>query len=226
MLTEDHSLDSLLLLPTVDPLFLRSFLQVGSCTFVTKILSGLIGPLQLEPKTRRGTRHEYYFNPSVASESKNYLTLTAMAHRQGIWVYLYKGSEGEPFPHFSKEGVNCSNVYVQASPWDRMSIRLHITRQFAWKDSNALLLEIRLDSAKPLIALPVPRDPDGEAISLDIDDWPVWMPDSHKSERGGCWKKASFLFQEMSKAKVWLQSSIQRNHRCLILDLGRINWRG
>ena len=121
-----------------------------------------------------------------------------MSHKAGFCAYLYGGSADEPFEHYSSDDMNSSRCFVMAEPGNPIAIGLHIGEIFDWQDANGLILEIFLDSSNPLVSLPIPRDPDSRTITINITDWPCWVPEMSNGVPSMLWKSMSF---KLLKAK-------------------------
>lgn len=109
-------------------------------------------------------------------------------------------ADGKPVGHYNLLfGRKRSNVrYIIAHPGDPICPRIHIPAKFDWKGANGLLLELYYNAhnTEALVKLPIPRHPKDEAITLDVETWPVW----NKATRQ--WEDAKFTFREPEVKEV------------------------
>ena len=106
-------------------------------------------------------------------------------------------SKGGPIVHFGRGSqalLEGSKIFFSAYAGMPICPRLVVSDTFEWLDANALRLELHLNSSHPLVALPLPRQPNDEAIIVDLNKWPVWD--------GKNWMDARFSFEKVEENAV------------------------
>ncbi|MCJ1443593.1 MAG: hypothetical protein MMC23_004092 [Stictis urceolatum] len=114
-------------------------------------------------------------------------------------------SKGGPIVHFGRGSqalLEGSKIFFSAYAGMPICPRLVVSDTFEWLDANALRLELHLNSSHPLVALPLPRQPNDEAIIVDLNKWPVWD--------GKNWMDARFSFEKVEENAL-LHSSLGSN---------------
>lgn len=121
-----------------------------------------------------------------------------MINREGTEVTICKILSNEPFPSHRLENHTIEET-IEVAHGDQLRVHVKVTTDYVWGDTDALQIQIWLNSSAPLRVEDIHKSPAETIVERTIDSVPVyqtWDTD-HKA-----WRRASFRSEEPKVGRI------------------------